>query len=221
MGQGLSFPQAEPAAANDGSSAGLTSVARGLTKRHFPMQGNRPRGVADIDLLAMHPSLRCLLFTDGTVTRTLEAQALAPVTVDVLSQRRSVARGEIARNLEVTDGTDAVRRRVVIAVGSLAAPAIWAESYMLPSRLPPGFLGVLHDSPDGIGESLQQVKLESWRDMLWFGLDSPPSWVEESPGPRGKVLHRLYRVIAAGRPTMLISESFAIELRTGVYHLAA
>lgn len=218
MAYGSSPATTLPTPAATRPASGPEAIARGLTKRHFAMQSERPGFLADIDLLSMDPLLRGLLFTDGTVTRTLEVQGLAPVTVEVVSQERAPARGRTASNLNVPGGADSIRRRVTIGVGSPSVPTIWAQSHIVPARLPDGFLGVLGDSPDGIGESLQQVQLESWRELLWFGLDTPPAWAETAK-PRAELLRRDYRVIADGRPAMLISESFAIERRSGVYRL--
>lgn len=190
-----------------------------LTERHFVIQAERPPHLGDVDLVAMDPSLRNLLFTDGTVTRTLEVQALSRVFVEVVSQARRLVSGPAATHLYVPDGMDSVRRRVIIGTEASTMPVIWAESHIVPSRLPPDFLRVLDDSPDGIGESLQQVKLESWRELLWFGLDSPPSWSGMLPEPEPTVLKRLYRVITQNKPALLITESFAIQQLSGTYHL--
>jgi chorismate-pyruvate lyase len=190
-----------------------------LTRRYFVAQDRRPAHLGEVDLMELDPGLRGLLFTDGTVMRALEAQFLSRVSVEVVAQARSSASGHIASHLDVPDGTESVRRRVAIGPSGSATPAIWAESHILPLRLPPGFLSVLHDAPDGIGESLQQVKLESWRDLLWFGFDTPPKWNHLPPGTPQPTITRLYRVSAAGRPTLLISESFAVERRDGRYHL--
>ena len=89
----------------------------------------------------------------------------------------------------------------------------------MPGRLPEDFLDVLEGSPEGIGESLQQVKLESWRDLLWFGLERPPRWSEAVPDPSHHVLTRRYRVITGKRPVLLIVESFAVERSEGEYRL--
>jgi len=203
----------EPPAATDDSPPGVATL------RHFVLQGQRPSQLGDIALTEMDPSLRGLLFTDGTVTRTLEVQTLSRVSLDVVGQTRSTATGRIASYLQAPSGIEAIRRRVVIGVGGSAAPVIWAESHILPCRLPRDFLDVLSDSSDGIGESLQQVKLESWRDMLWFGLDSPPRWSCVDPQSAPQVITRLYRVITGNRPALLISESIAVTQRDGTYHL--
>jgi chorismate-pyruvate lyase len=190
--------------------------------RHFVMQGSRPSHVRDVEISAMDPFLRSLLFTDGTVTRTLEVQTLSRVSVEVVDQAKAPVSARVAGYLQLPDAAEVIERRVRIGIGSSGRSAIWAESQIVLDRLPPGFLRRLEGATDGIGEALEQVKLESWREMLWFGLDSPPAWACLGPvsqaGPA--VLRRLYRVITQGRPALLISESFAVERRSGSYYLS-
>lgn len=187
-----------------------------FSQRHFTLQHSRPPTLIDVELQALDPALRVLLFTDGTVTRTLEAQGLSRVRVNVIDQTHEATPADVAELLDVNAGEESVRRRVTISADARPRPLIWAESHILAERLPAGFLSVLHDTPDGIGESLQQVRLESWRDMLWFGLSSPPRWSEAD----SQTLTRLYRVITGHRPALLISESIAVAKRGDAYHLA-
>jgi chorismate-pyruvate lyase len=197
----------------------LPASTRAMTRRHFTLQDDRPDGIAEVGLDRMDPPLRSLFFTDGTVTRALEVQALARVFVDVVAQADSVTSGSVADYLETPEGLEAKLRRVMIGTRPAVTPIIWAESHILPTRLPPAFLSTLAEAPDGIGQSLQQVKLESWRDMLWFGLDSPPDW--SGIDANRSMLRRVYRVIAGGQPALLISECFAVTCRDGVYSLAS
>ena len=67
-------------------------------------------------------------------------------------------------------------------------------------------------------ESLQQLMLESARELLWFGIGEPPEWADDAPTPHA--LTRLYRVTTHGEPALLISESFAVERRAGAFRLA-
>jgi chorismate-pyruvate lyase len=195
-------------------------VTNGFTERYFALQDERPEDLRDVELLALHPALRTLLFTDGTVTRTLEAQTLSRVTVEVVAQRICPAPESIAVHLQTPPDSEAVLRRVTISIDSRATPSIWAESYLLPQRLPGGFIRLLDNTPDGIGESLQQIRLEGWREMLWFGLDSPPDWDRTASHVAPTFLTRLYRVMTEGRPALLIAESFAVEERGGLFRLA-
>jgi chorismate-pyruvate lyase len=100
-------------------------------------------------------------------------------------------------------------------------PVLWAESHLLPSRLPAGFIDALENNPGGIGESLQHAQLEGWRELLWFGLTSQPDWsFQDTPSDTSTtVLKRLYRVITRDQPALLISESFPVVNRRGEYSL--
>lgn|GEM_PF-705375 len=191
-----------------------------LVRRHFARHEMRPPHLQDLAPAQMDPFLRGLLFTDGTVTRTLEVKTLSRVAVNVVGQAVSPLPAEAAEHLYAAPESPAVRRRVLIGPAQEGAePAIWAESHILAERLPEEFIGVLNDSRDGIGGSLQRVELESWREMLWFGLDAPPEWSFVAPRAPSPVLTRLYRVICGGRPALLISESFAVERRGDSYSL--
>lgn len=202
-----------------GNGTDLAGAAEAEALRHFVRRKERPPELGEVGLVEMDPLLRGLLFTDGTVTRTLEVQWLCGISVEVLAQGPVAASAQIAAHLETSVGAETVRRRVVIGGGELVSPLIWAESHILPGRLPQQFLSVLDTAPDGIGESLQQVQLESWRELLWFGLDTPPRWRDTQSQQGTTAITRLYRVIAAGRPALLISESFAVTRRDGVYCL--
>jgi chorismate--pyruvate lyase len=186
------------------------------------MQGARPPHVREVGVADMDPFLRTLLFIDGTVTRTLEAHSLSPVTVEVIDQANAPASALVADYLQLAEEQEITRRRVRIGAGATTGSTIWAESHIVSERLPPRFLELLDGASDGIGEALEEVRLESWREMLWFGLDAPPDWAGAVPASNAgpTVLKRLYRVITQNRPALLISESFAVGQRSGKYHLS-
>jgi chorismate-pyruvate lyase len=188
-----------------------------LAERHFSAQNEASTGLQDLDLLRLDPFLRTLLFTDGTVSRALETQTLSPVVVDTVEQVRTPAPALLARYLQAAEEEECIRRRVVMTIEE-TNPSVWAESYVLPERLPAEFLQVLNDSAQGIGGSFQQLKLETWRELLWFGLGPPPAW---SPGSTSveQALMRSYRVIFQGLPALLISEAFALQESAGGYRL--
>ncbi len=194
-----------------------TSAAQPLVEQHFVLQGERPEHVAAVEIASLDPFLRNLVFTDGTVTRALGVHTLGPVAVEKLSQSRGPMPAEAAACLEVEPEQESVRRRVRIAAG--AAPLLWAESHIVPERLPPGFMGLLDGAPDGIGQSLQRVALESYRELLWFGFDAIPEWAPET-APGRRAIRRQYRVVSGGLAAILIAETFAVERRDGTYFLA-
>jgi chorismate-pyruvate lyase len=173
--------------------------------------------LSHVEVTALDPLLRGLLFTDGTVTRALEVQTLRRVAVEVVEQSPMTLPEHAAPYLDVETGASAMclRRRVTMRTAG-SAPAVWAESHILPERLPSGFLGSLDRASHGIGGSIEQVRLESRRELLWFRLGPPPRW-GGAVAPGASTLIRLYRIITDGRPGLLICEAFAVEGRLGVY----
>lgn len=192
-----------------------------LVGRYFLAQDERPAGVGEVEIGRLDPFLRGLLFTDGTVTRSLAVHTLAPVSVERVSQSEGPVPAAVAGYLETEPDDFSIRRRVRIGSGAAAVPVLWAESHIVLDRLPPGFAGLLDGAPDGIGQSLQRVALESCRELLWFGFDAPPEWAEAPSSATRATIRRLYRIISDRQATILISESFAVEQRGGLYRLAA
>jgi chorismate-pyruvate lyase len=193
-------------------------VADRLAARHFTAQEDLPQELEPVELSALNPFLRGLLLTDGTVSRTLEAHTLRQVLVERVEQTEESVPEELVRHLLLTDGEPCVRRRIAMRIAT-EDPSVWAESFVVPGRLPPAFLTALSGNGQGIGGSLQQLKLESWRELLWFGLGTPPSW----PGQEGSVrrtLRRAYLILTDGRPALLICEDFALREDSGLLGLA-
>lgn len=202
------------------SSDRQIAVADRLAMLHFTMQNvETAADLQDVEVMALDPALRSLLFTDGTVTRALEVQTLSRVAVDVVHQSPAPAPARAAHCLEVKEATICLRRRVVMRIAARTTPTVWAESYIVPERLPADFVGTLDSTPHGIGGSLEQMRLECRRELLWFRLGASPRWAHAPTAPV-TALVRAYRIIAKGSPVLLISEAFAVEMRSNFYHLA-
>jgi chorismate-pyruvate lyase len=193
------------------------NVADRLAGLHFTAQHEASTDLNEVEITRLDAFLRAVLFTDGTVSRALEAHTLADVAVEAVEQAPSAAPERIARYLRVEQDEECVRRRVAMRIGG-AGVSVWAESHVVPRRLPREFLALLDGDPQGIGGSLQQLKLESWRELLWFGLGQPPPWADGA-APGTTTLTRAYRVLTRGAPALLISEAFVVEMRAGRYHL--
>lgn len=185
-----------------------------LAERHFALQYANVEEPANLELAALDPLLRTLLFTDGTVTRALEAQMLCDVAVEVVEQSRTTLPPQAALHLEASEAAGCLRRRVTMGAQK-SIPAVWAESHILPDRLPAPFLGLLESTPNGIGGSIEHAQIESRRELLWFRLGCPPPWAT-APEPTSAIV-RLYRIVTNGRPALLICEAFAVERQFGVY----
>ncbi len=199
-------------------AAEQTAVAQRLARLHYSAQHDTPRELRAVPITQLHPLLRGLLFTDGTVSRLLEAITLSRIAVEPLEQAPGAAPAGFARHLEIAAGAQCLRRRVIMRVSD-GRPIVWAESCFVTERLPPEFLSSLDGNAQGIGGSLRALQLESRRELLWFGLGPAPAWSDD--GDRGvDTLTRAYRVLMAGEATLLISEAFAVERRSGIFRLA-
>lgn len=193
-------------------------VADRLANRHFTAQAELPVELAQLDMGELDPFMRGLLVTDGTVSRTLEANSLRAVEVEPVEQSEAPPPAAVARHLQLAQHESCLRRRIVMRIAG-PDPTVWAESYVVPQRLPPAFLQALSGHSRGIGGSLEQLKLESWRELLWFGLGTPPDWPEPAR-TTSETLTRAYLIMMGGRPALLISEHFGMSRNGGGYSLA-
>jgi chorismate-pyruvate lyase len=187
-----------------------------LLARHFTAQSELPEELDPIGLDALDPFLRNLLVTDGPVSRSLEAHALRPVSVELLEQSETLPPAAVAAHMQLAEDEACLRRRVVIRIGA-PDPSVWAESFVVPGRIPVEFLRALRDNSRGIGGALEELKLESWRELLWFGLASPPPWLE--PGNAAPALRRAYLILIERRAALMITEDFALAERADGFTL--
>jgi chorismate-pyruvate lyase len=196
------------------------TVAQSLVGTHFTAQPDTPSELSPVDIAQLDPFLRGVLFTDGTVSRALEAHTLCEVVVNTVEQTPGPVPAPVAQQLELQPTDHCLRRRIVMTIGQLQ-PSVWAESYLAMQRMPQQFIAQLDGNPQGIGGSLQQLKLESRRELLWFGIGPLPAWAKhtDAASPGALALTRSYRVLTHGLPALLICESFALALHSGVYHL--
>jgi chorismate-pyruvate lyase len=144
------------------------------------------------------------------VTRAIEARSLQRVAVRVRDEHESMLDDAAAICLELPLAVAARRRHATIHVADRPAPAVFAESVIVPERLPGWFDAVLRNSSQGLGQALAAGTLESRRELLWFGLGVR----EATP-----VLVRAYRVLLEGRPAMLIQEAFTVRRAAGSLEL--
>jgi chorismate-pyruvate lyase len=192
-------------------------IADRLAARHFTAQAELPADLDPVELGALDAFLRNLLVTDGTVSRSLEAHTLRPVTVEPVEQSETLPPAPVARHLRLDRDEACMRRRVVMRIHG-SEPSVWAESFVVPGRVPVEFLRELNENSRGIGGSLEHLKLESWRELLWFGIGGPPPWPAQSL--TAKTLRRAYLILIERRPALLIAEDFALVERSGEFAMS-
>lgn len=169
-----------------------------------------PAGVEPVDAAALPACQRALLVADGTVTRFLEAWALEPVRVQRLSQGEGTPSRVEAQWLELAGQPATAIERSVLLTGRRSGQFfLYASSLILPARLPAAMRRELDSSAEGLGQIIATGGLESRREGLWFGREHLATLPEPVAALwDGTFLTRCYRLLAGGRPAMLITERF-------------
>ena len=183
-------------------------------KSLFIAQDDKPVTLKEINLARLTPFQRGLLVTDGTVTRFIEAYTFAPVEVVLLQQTEQTLPTEHIW-LRLPAGGAVISRQVALQ-GHLQddlSPIIhtYADSLIVPQRLPKSILDGLESDKQGLGGLLRRSCLETWRELLWCGIetltDLPPA-IAHLEGET--FISRAYRVFANQEPLMLINEKFPL-----------
>jgi chorismate-pyruvate lyase len=170
-------------------------------------QRDRPGHLSQINLRTLSPYHRALLVTDGTVTKFIEAYTMEPVDVRRVSQE---ARTLLADDpwLQAPAGTGVLHREVLLQGRYSGTVYAHALSVMIESRLPAAVRQRLDMDGDGLGRILNDSRLETRREILWFGRDRRGLVESEAVGQLGEVITRTYRILHAGKPIVLITERF-------------
>ena len=149
--------------------------------------------------------------TAGTVTEFLEQLMGEPIEAD--ERCHTTIEVDSPNSLGVSPGLPLLKRTVVLRGRRSSRPYVYAESLLVPGRLPAVFFKRLETSADPIG----RILTEECIDFTRVGL--PP------PGPRPSfgvtddelasdrcILARRYRVDVATTPVMEIAEWFLSSL---------
>jgi chorismate-pyruvate lyase len=160
-----------------------------------------------LPLAELPPFLRALLVTDGTVTKILEAYFWEPVEVRTLEQDFWTAERPLDW-LGVGTG-DKILIRLAHLQG-IDSGRTYAEAFSVirADLIPAAFRQRLIDREIGIGVLIRDSGLESYREVMEIGIDHPD--------PGEERVFRTYRIIIAGAPVILITESFPLALYAGV-----
>jgi chorismate-pyruvate lyase len=170
----------------------------------FVHGGTIDSGTGDpVAIDSLPPFLRALLVTDGTVTKILEAYFWEPVVVDTLQQAFVDAADEIPW-VDVARGERIMVRRARLRGAHSGKAFAHAFSVIRTELIPPHFRQRLIDREIGIGALIRDSGLESYREVMEVGIE-PDSGADEA-------VFRTYRIIIAGEPVILITETFALAL---------
>lgn len=145
---------------------------------------------------------KVLLITDGTVTQLLEIYTGEPISVQKL-EHTIVMGGPAALAVSATEPV--ISRRILLR--GAARPYMYAHSWLVPSRMPPGMQeAVLHtDTP--IGQLWKAARLETFREIIDFRREHDRE-VAALFEIDSALLSRTYLIHAGGSPMGLITEKF-------------
>ncbi|MBK1633444.1 4-hydroxybenzoate synthetase [Thiohalocapsa halophila] len=152
---------------------------------------------------SLPPFLRALLVTDGTVTKIIEAYFWEPVVVETLRQEFVTAADEIPW-VDVAGGERIMVRRARLRGAHTGKDFANAFSVIRTELIPGHFRRRLIDREIGIGALIRDSGLESYREVMEVGLE--PDTDTDS------AVFRTYRIIIAGEPVILITETFPLSL---------
>lgn len=180
------------------------------TAGFFTAAHARPAELRTLDAARLPPLFRALLVIDGTVTKFLEAFAGEPVSIVRLAQAAGPA-GAAAPWLDVDPAAEVLHRTVMLVGGRSDRLFGWAESAIVPARLPERLRRALDETGGGIGQILVAGALETRREGLWYGLGTPAVLPATVAGrTAGPFVTRSYRVLHGGRALMFITERFPL-----------
>jgi len=180
----------------------------------FSAQTYKPAGLNDINWNQLTPFHRALLVNDGTVTQLIEAYLGLPVEVELLSQEKQQLKTP-DKWLQTETGTTIINRRVILRSSPLSCPDqqihTYAISQLVYNRLPPEMQQGLGTNGIGLGRLLRQNRMETRRDLLWYGLEHNPELSTQiGTSSAQPFLSRSYLVIRDGVPMMRVTEKFPL-----------
>ncbi len=171
-------------------------------------QFSRPADLGQIDLTALSPFQRSLLAIDGTVTKFIEAYTLEPVNVIKIGQQMESASAS-SKWLELAADLTVIHREVLLQGKQSQILYAYAISLIARDRLQSIVKESLEIDGLGLGQILLSSKIETYREVLWYGRETPKDLPENIRHLEGKeFISRTYRIIAGGQPIMLINEKF-------------
>ena len=88
---------------------------------------------------------------------------------------------------------------------------VYGLSYIVPDRLRQDMRERLEVQGEGIGRLLNEARMETRREVLWFGREKVADLPRQIAGvSNGEFISRAYRIIEGGRPIVMINERFPV-----------
>ncbi len=149
---------------------------------------------------------------NGTVTAFLEHLVGEPI--DAGERRQNTTTAEFSNSLRVAEGHPLIVRKAALQGRRSGQSYLYAETVLVPSRLPANVRQRLASSSDPIGRILEEEGITVTRKPLGGPVPgSGPVSAEVGVAVGNYLLARTYRIDAEGTPLMVITEWFLASLR--------
>lgn len=157
---------------------------------------------SELSLASLPAFLRVLLITDGTVTKSLESYFWEPVQVIKYFQQ-SLHLDRDLPSIDKRKNSKVIARKVYLKGQNSHTIYAYAYSYIRAEVLPESIRLDLERNKVGVGELLRECGLETFRELLCFGRETPDgqSWIT-----------RTYRIVMDKRPFIEITEKFPLAV---------
>jgi chorismate-pyruvate lyase len=176
----------------------------------YVAQARAPAQLKPVDLRALTPYHRALLAMDGTLTHFVEAFHGEPLN-GVAIRHKTARLAAYDEWLEAPPGIPVVERKAALTGAVSSRLYAYAESRIVTDRLPPCLRGAIDGSGELLGRIMRACRVETFREMLWYGLEYPVELPETlSAQTATQFLTRAYQIVAGGRPLMVITEKFPL-----------
>ena len=154
---------------------------------------------------------RLMLFTDGRITDIIQAYSGERLDAIKLSQE-SVSINQSIPALEITDEKQVLKRKILLRGQISQTNFLYGDSILVLDRLDQEIRDGLILSKQPIGKLLLNYKVETFREILDYGIERSSTLAEHFQiDETTNFIFRTYRVLISRSPVMLITEKFPIS----------
>lgn len=179
-------------------------------QQNYMTIGDFPRMLREgqIDFAELSLLQRMLMMTDGTLTKMLETYTQEYLDVVKLSEEKVTLTHDIVP-MRLFAGDEVSERKILLKGRSSRRNWLYAESIIVPERLPAEFQRQLVETRLPIGKLWKKYKLETFKEILCYCRESAENvFFYFDLHHTDPVLSRTYVAHSGGKPIMLITEKF-------------
>lgn len=156
------------------------------------------------------PMLRLALLSDGSLVKLLKAVYLSEITVDVKAQRQIIMGIEMAKFLDVAEGSDAIGREAWLCCNEKRL--VYAHSVIDISKMGEMIQKEINKKSMPVGMLLSDYGLPLLREQLFITLLRSNHLAEEFSMSRGMFWARCYRLRGGDGFNAAILEIFPSDM---------